>query len=78
VGEFWVRIWGSFHLTNTAIQRDCYSAFLIMNVSNDLETINRELCFRTYDNFKRLHDGEINRLKILKENGIKLISSMGI
>ena len=63
---------------STAIQRDCYSAFLIMNVGNDLETINRELCFRTYDNFKQLHDYEINRLKILKGNGIKLISSMGI
>ena len=60
------------------IKRDCYSAFLIMNVSNDLEKINRELCFETYDNFKQLHDGEINRLKSLKENGIKLISSMGI
>ena len=63
---------------STGIQRDCYSAFLIMNVSNDLEKINRELCFETYDNFKQLHDGEINRLKSLKENGIKLISSMGI
>jgi len=63
---------------STAIQRDCYSAFLIMNVGNDLETINRELCFQTYDNFKQLHDVEINRLKILKENGVKLISSMGI
>ncbi|MBU3114097.1 hypothetical protein [Clostridium lacusfryxellense] len=49
-----------------------------MNIGNDLETINRELCFRTYDNFKQLHDDEINRLKILKENGAKLISSMGI
>ncbi|MBU3189936.1 hypothetical protein K9O30_13030 [Clostridium bowmanii] len=33
------------------IQRDCYSAFLIMNVENDLELINRELCNKTYDNF---------------------------
>ena len=60
------------------IQRDCYSAFLIMNVENDLEIINRELCNRTYDNFKTLHDVEINRLKEMKINGIKLVSSMGI
>lgn len=60
------------------IQRDMYSAFLIMNVNNDLESINRELCFETYDNFKILHDKEIFRLKELKKNGVKFISSMGI
>lgn len=60
------------------IQRDCYSAFLIMNVNEDLKSINRELCINTYDNFKILHDEEINRLKELKLNGYKLISSMGI
>ena len=55
-----------------------YSAFLIMNVNDDLETINKQLCNDTYDNFKILHDEEINRLKQLKANGYKLISSMGI
>lgn len=60
------------------IQRDCYSAFLIMNVENDLELINRELCNKTYDNFKTMHDVEINRLKEMKISGINLISSMGI
>lgn len=60
------------------IQRDLYSAFLIMNVGNDLETIDRQLCFDTYDNFKVLHDKEIKRLKELKLNGYKIISSMGI
>ena len=60
------------------IQRDIYSAFLIMNVNDDLETINKQLCNDTYDNFKVLHDKEVNRLKELKANGIKLISSMGI
>lgn len=59
------------------IQRDCYSAFLIMNVENNLELINRELCNKTYDNFKKLHDVEINRLKEMKISGINLISSMG-
>lgn len=60
------------------IQRDMYSAFLLMNVNDDLETINRDLCMETYDNFKMLHDKEINRLKEIKNNGIRLISSMGI
>lgn len=60
------------------IQRDMYSAFLIMNVNDDLETINRGLCIKTYDNFKMLHDKEIERLKGLKLEGYKLISSMGI
>ena len=61
------------------IQRDCYSAFLIMNViGNKLDKIGRDLCLETYDNFKELHDKEILRLKELKNNGIKLIKSMGI
>ena len=58
--------------------KEVYSAFLIMNVNDDLETINKQLCNDTYDNFKILHDEEINRLKKLKANGYKLISSMGI
>jgi len=60
------------------IQRDCYSAFLIMNVNDDLKSINRDKCIKTYDNFKILHDKEIKRLKKLKLNGYKLISSMGV
>ena len=60
------------------IQRDLYSAFLIMNVDKSLESINQEKCNKTYDNFKKLHDIEIERLKKLKEKGFKLISSMAI
>ncbi|MGL5765708.1 MAG: RNA-guided endonuclease TnpB family protein [Sarcina sp.] len=60
------------------IQRDLYSAFLLMNANKDLESINRELCIETYDNFKELHDKEIVRLRELKLNGSILISSMGI
>lgn len=60
------------------IQRDLYSSFLIMNVKDNLKEIDRELCIKTYDNFKILHDKEIDRLKELKKNGYKLISSMGI
>lgn len=60
------------------IQRDLYSAFLIMNVDKSLESINQEQCNKMYDNFKRLHDIEVERLKKLKVSGYKLISSMGI
>ena len=44
------------------IQRDLYSSFLIMNVNNDLETISRDLCFEKFQEFKILHDIEIERL----------------
>ncbi|MBU3130695.1 hypothetical protein [Clostridium tagluense] len=57
------------------IQRDLYSSFLIMNVKENLEEIDREKCFSEYGNFKMLHDKEINRL-LSSEN--KKISSMGI
>lgn len=57
------------------IQRDLYSSFLIMNVNGDLKEINRELCFKEFDNFKILHDKEINRLLNSKD---KRISSMGL
>ncbi len=45
------------------IQRDLYSSFLIMNVNDDLETINRDLCFEKFKEFKILHDIEVERLK---------------
>ncbi|WP_425203754.1 RNA-guided endonuclease TnpB family protein [Priestia megaterium] len=56
------------------IQRDLYSAFLIMNSRNNLKSTDRDLCFKTWDNFKDLHDIEIKRL----ENEEKLLASMGI
>lgn len=69
--------WNVFNINNeeVKIQRDCYSAFLIMNVKDNLEEIDRDLCNETYNNFKKLHDNEINRL--LNSND-KKISSMGI
>ena len=48
------------------IQRDLYSSFLIMNVNDDLETINRDLCFEKFNEFKILHDFEIDRLRNLE------------
>jgi len=69
--------WNIFNVDNKEIQiqRDLYSSFLIMNVKENLEEIDRDLCFKTYDDFKNLHDKEINRL--LSSNN-KKISSMGI
>ena len=45
------------------IQRDMYSSFLIMNVNDKLDKINRDLCFERFKGFRKLHDIEINRLK---------------
>ena len=56
------------------IQRDIYSAFLIMNVKDSLKEVDREKCFVRFDNFKILHDKEITRLRNSKRN----IASMGI
>ncbi|HEY8892999.1 MAG TPA: transposase [Clostridium sp.] len=47
------------------IQRDLYSSFLIMNVNDDLSSINKDLCFKKFQEFKILHDIEVKRLKNL-------------
>jgi len=65
--------WNDFG--NYKIQRDLYSAFLIMNVKDNLKEIDSDLCFKTFDNFKVLHDKEIERIK---HSNDKIISSMGI
>lgn len=49
-------------LNGIKIQRDLYSAFLIMNISDDLESFDIEKCNDRFDNFKMLHDIEIQRL----------------
>jgi hypothetical protein len=65
--------WNDFN--DYKIQRDLYSSFLIMNVKDNLKEIDRDLCFKTFDNFKILHDREIERIK---NSNRKLLSSMGI
>ena len=57
---------------NEQIKRD-ENGNLIVTVSSNFKKR-----FYTYCRFKDLHDIEIQRLKHLKNNGIKLISSMGI
>lgn len=57
------------------IQRDLYSAFIIMCTEGNLKETNKDLCKKEFDNFKKLHDEEIIRIK---NSNNKLISSMGI
>ena len=45
------------------IQRDLYSAFLLMNSNADGTSADRELCIKTYQDFKQKHDQLIERLK---------------
>ena len=45
------------------LQRDMYSAFLLMNADEGLQHTNQALCEQTYDNFKQLHDAEILRIQ---------------
>ena len=63
--------WNNFN--GVKIQRDLYSAFLIMNINKDLMSFDIEKCNKRFNNFKKLHDKEINRLK-----GHKNLSSMSI
>lgn len=57
------------------VQRDLYSAFLLMNSKSDLKSTNRTLCIENFDNFIKLHDREISRLEIYID---KLPTSFGI
>jgi RNase H-fold protein (predicted Holliday junction resolvase) len=63
--------WNDFE--GMMIQRDLYSAFLIMNVEKDV--IDRNKCFSGWDNFKAKYDIEIGRIENCDS---KLISSMGM
>jgi len=55
------------------IQRDMYSAFLIMNINSDLKSFDINKCKKRFDNFYRLHNLEVERLK-----GCKNLSSIAI
>jgi len=55
------------------VQRDMYSAFLIMNIESDLKSFNTQKCNDRFDNFCRLHNIEVDRLK-----GNKNLSSIAI
>ena len=55
------------------VQRDMYSAFLIMNVNEDLSSFDLEKCNNRYENFLYLHNKEVERLQ-----GRKNLSCVGI
>ena len=57
--------WNVFSIDdeNVNIQRDLYSSFLIMNVSNMADKVERNKCIETFDGFKVLHDIEVERLR---------------
>ena len=45
------------------IQRDLYSAFLIKNTTQHLDVVDVDLCNLEFENFIKLHNIEISRLK---------------
>ena len=57
------------------LQRDLYSAFLLMNADSTLEKPDESRCDLYYVTFKELHDKEMNRLR---ESGDKKLSSFGV
>lgn len=63
--------WNDFN--GIKIQRDMYSAFLIMNMSDDLKNFDIDKCNKRFENFYRLHNLEVDRL-----TGKKNLSSIAI
>ena len=45
------------------VQRDLYSAFLIMNVDESLGKVDIHRCNETYEQFLKLHNGEVKRIE---------------
>lgn len=52
--------WNDFN--GTRVQRDLYSAFLIMNVADDLKSFDINKCNERFENFYQLHNLEVERL----------------
>ena len=50
-------------LNGIKVQRDLYSAFLLQHVNDDLKSVNVVLCNKDFDNFLKLHNKEVERLK---------------
>lgn len=69
--------WNVFNINGleVKIQRDLYSSFLIMNVNDLADKVDRSKCFDRFHKFISLHDTEIKRIKNCEN---RLISSMGI
>lgn len=54
----------SYKDTDIKVQRDLYSAFLIMNISEDLATFDLDKCDSRFEVFLKQHDNEIARLRL--------------
>lgn len=63
--------WNDFN--GIRVQRDLYSAFLIMNTAEDLKSFDISKCNERFENFYQLHNLEVERL-----TGYKNLSSIGI
>jgi hypothetical protein len=61
-------------INNIWIQRDLYSAFLLMNSKADLKSTDRDKCNETFENFIKLHNECIEEIKL---NNIKRPTSFG-
>ena len=66
-------------IENKLVQRDLYSAFLISNTNETLESFDVNLCNSKYANFLDLHDKKVQELKQQKQyTNKKFLSCMGI
>ena len=63
--------WNDFN--GVKVQRDMYSAFLIMNIAEDLKSFDVNKCNERFENFYRLHNLGVERLTRHKN-----LSSIGI
>lgn len=63
--------WNDFN--GVKVQRDMYSAFLIMNVAEDLKSFDMNKCNERFESFYQLHNLEVVRL-----GGHKNLSSIAI
>lgn len=47
----------------TKVQRDIYSAFLLLCHNDDFKTINQDICISKYETFKKAHDKCVSDIK---------------
>lgn len=45
------------------MQRDIYSAFLLLCHNDDFKTINQDICISKYETFKKAHDKCVSDIK---------------
>lgn len=62
-------------LNGEYVQRDLYSAFLIMNSKDNLKETDKTICIKEYNNFKANHDKLIDKMR---KDSIKYPKSLGI